>query len=97
MKTLTIEEAQAELPNLLAAASRGQEVLIATGDDLIALHSVQQGATEYAKQEYGVTDEEMERFVNACDEQYERLKAEGKLVVLTEEDIRKKLEGISRH
>ena len=97
MKTLTIEEAQAELPNLLKAASQGEEILIATGDDLIALHSVQLGVTEYAKHEYGVTDEEMQRFVKACDERYQRLKAEGKLVVVTEGDIRKKVEEISRH
>ena len=97
MKTLTVEEAQAELPSLLAAASRGHEVVIATGDDFIALHSVQHGATEYAKQEYGVTDEEMERFVRNCDEDYHRLKAEGNLIVLTADDIQKKLEEISRH
>ena len=77
--------------------SQGEEILIATGDDLIALRSVQPGATEYARREYGVTDEEMRSFVKACDQRYQRLKAEGKLVVMTEEDLRQKLEEISRH
>jgi len=97
MKTLTVKEAQADLPNLLAAVSRGEAIFIATGDAVIALQSVEGGATEYAKQEYGVTDEEMARFVRRCDEDYERLKAQGKLVIMTEEDIRKKIEEVTRH
>lgn len=66
MTTITLAEAQANLPQWLAAVSQGAEVAIATEDDLIELRSILTGASEYAKREYGVTDKDLERYQEKC-------------------------------
>lgn len=97
MTTLTVAEAQADLPKWLGLAARGEDIAITTGDDVIALRPVEAGMTEYARREYGVTDEEMARFVAATDAEFARLEAAGGLLKFdTPEALRAYIEKISR-
>jgi len=64
MKTLTVEEAQADLPALVKRAKRGEEIGILAGDKVIHLKPTELVPWEdsYLLQEYDVTTEEWERF-----------------------------------
>jgi antitoxin (DNA-binding transcriptional repressor) of toxin-antitoxin stability system len=91
MTTLTITDAKKNLTRWLKAAARGEEVAIMSGADVIALRKVEVEATDYAWREYGVTDAELDRFEAKLDADYQRLKKQGKLIVLTPEELKKKL------
>lgn len=91
MTTLTITDAKKNLSRWLKAAARGEEVAIMSGADVIALRKVEVQATDYAWREYGVTDAELDRFESKLDADYQRLKKQGKLIVLTPEELKKKL------
>lgn len=91
MTTLTITDAKKNLTRWLKAAARGEEIAIMTGADVIALRKVEIQATDYAWREYGVTAEELERFDAKLDADYARLKKAGKLIVVTPEDLKRKL------
>lgn len=91
MMTLTITDAKKNLTRWLKAAARGEEVAIMSGADVIALRKVEVEATDYAWREYGVTKEELDRFEAKLDADYARLKKQGKLIVLTPEELKKKL------
>ncbi|KAF0179817.1 MAG: hypothetical protein FD161_1159 [Limisphaerales bacterium] len=91
MTTLTITDAKKNLTRWLKAAARGEEVAIMSGADVIALRKVEVEATDYAWREYGVTDVELDRFEAKLDADYARLKKQGKLIVLTPEELKKKL------
>ena len=96
MTKITVSEAQANLPQWLAAVSQRAEVAIATDDDLIQLRSIPTGTSEYAKREYGVNDEDLERYQERRERRYQQLKAEGKLIIGTPEVIRRKLDELSK-
>jgi antitoxin (DNA-binding transcriptional repressor) of toxin-antitoxin stability system len=97
MKTLTVAEAQADLRKWLGLVARGEEIAISTGEDVIALRPVDAGVTEYARQEYGVTDEEMTRFIAATDAEFARLEATGGLLKFdTPEALRAYVEKVAR-
>lgn len=91
MKTLTITDAKKNLGRWLQAAARGEDIGIVSGADVIALRKVEVESTDYALREYGVTDAELDRFEARLDADYARLKKQGKLIVLTTDDLKKKL------
>lgn len=64
MKTLSIAEARANLPALLARARKGEEIGIISGNKIIQLKPVEVVPWEdsYLHQEYGVTPAEWEHF-----------------------------------
>ena len=91
MKTLTVTDAKKNLSKWLQAAARGEDIGIVTGADVIALRKVEVESTDYALREYGVTNAELDRFEARLDADYARLKKQGKLIVLTPDDLKKKL------
>jgi antitoxin (DNA-binding transcriptional repressor) of toxin-antitoxin stability system len=91
MKTLTITDAKKNLGKWLQAAARGEDIGIVSGADVIALRKVEVESTDYAWREYGVTGAELDRFEARLDADYARLKKQGKLIVLTPDDLKKKL------
>jgi antitoxin (DNA-binding transcriptional repressor) of toxin-antitoxin stability system len=92
MKTLTITDAKKNLSRWLAAASRGEDVGIVCGADIIALRKVEVESTDYAQREYGATSQEIAALEKATDRRYRRLKRSGKLVTVTAEQLRKMIE-----
>ena len=89
MKTLTVTEAKKNLSRWLLAASRGEDVGIVCGADIIALRKVEVESTDYAQREYGVTPEQVEVLERATDRRYRSLKRSGKLVTVTAAELRK--------
>ncbi len=76
MKTLTITTAKKNLGKWLQAASRGEEIGIISGADIIALHKVEVQAADdyaYAIREYGATRADLKDFQTALDERAETL------------------------
>lgn len=92
MKTLTITDAKKNLGRWLAAASRGEDIGIVCGADIIALRKVEVESTDYAQREYGATAEQVAALEKATDRQYRRLKRSGKLVTVTAEELRKMID-----
>jgi antitoxin (DNA-binding transcriptional repressor) of toxin-antitoxin stability system len=92
MKTLTITDAKKNLGRWLVAASRGEDVGIVCGADIIALRKVQVESTDYAQREYGATPEQVATLEKATDRRYRTLKRSKKLVTVTGEQLRKMLE-----
>jgi antitoxin (DNA-binding transcriptional repressor) of toxin-antitoxin stability system len=89
MKTLTVTEAKKNLSRWLLAASRGEDVGIVCGADIIALRKVEVESTDYAQREYGVTPEQVEVVERATERRYRSLKRSGKLVTVTAAELRK--------
>ncbi len=92
MKTLTITDAKKNLGRWLAAASRGEDIGIVCGADIIALRKVEVESTDYAQREYGATADQVAALERATDRHYRRLKRTGKLVTVTVEELRKMLD-----
>jgi antitoxin (DNA-binding transcriptional repressor) of toxin-antitoxin stability system len=92
MKTLTITDAKKNLGRWLAAASRGEDVGIVCGADIIALRKVDVESTDYAQREYGATSEQVTALGKATDRRYQALKRSGKLITVTAEQLRKMIE-----
>ncbi len=89
MKTLTITDAKKNLSRWLAAASRGEDIGIVCGADIIALRKVEVESADYAQREYGATAGQVASLEEATDRHYRRLKRSGKLVTVTAEELRK--------
>jgi hypothetical protein len=89
MKTLRITDAKKNLGRWLAAASRGEDIGIVYGADIIALRKVEVESTDYAQREYGATPEQVADLEEATDRRYGRLKRTGKLVTVTAEQLKK--------
>jgi len=92
MKTLTITEAKKNLSRWLAAASRGEDIGIVSGADIIALRKVEVESTDYALREYGATPEHVAALEKATDRLYRKLKRSGKLITVTAEELRKMID-----
>jgi len=92
MKTLTITDAKKNLSRWLAAAVRGDDIGIVCGADIIALRKVEVESTDYAQREYGVAPEQVAVLDKATDKRYRQLRRSRKLVTVTAEQLRKKLE-----
>ena len=89
MKTLTITDAKKNLGRWLAAASRGEDIGIVCGADIIALRKVEVESTDYAQREYGATPDQVAALEKVTDRRYRTLKRSGKLVTVTTEQLRK--------
>jgi antitoxin (DNA-binding transcriptional repressor) of toxin-antitoxin stability system len=89
MKTLTITDAKKNLGRWLAAASRGEDIGIICGADIIALRKVAVESADYAQREYGATPEQVADLEKATDRRYRQLKRSGELVTVTTEQLRK--------
>jgi antitoxin (DNA-binding transcriptional repressor) of toxin-antitoxin stability system len=89
MKTLRITDAKKNLSRWLAAASRGEDVGIVFGADIIALRKVEVESKDYAEREYAATAEKVAVLEEATDRRYGRLKRTGKLVTVSAEQLRK--------
>ena len=89
MKTLTITDAKKNLSRWLTAASRGEDIGIVCGADIIALRKVEVESTDYAQREYGATADQVASLEEATDRHYRRLKRSGKLVTIRAEELRK--------
>lgn len=92
MKTLTITDAKKNLGRWLAAASRGEDIGIVCGADIIALRKVEVESTDYAQREYRATPEQVAALEQATDRRYRRLKRSGQLVTVTAEQLRKMID-----
>ena len=91
MKTLTITGAKKDLGHWLTAASRGEDIGIICGADVIALRKVDVEATDYAQREYGVSAGQVAVVAEATEQRYRRQKRDKKLVTVTSEQLRKML------
>ena len=92
MKTLTITDAKKNLGRWLDAASRGEDIGIVCGADIIALRKVEVESTDYAQREYGATPEQVAALEKTTDRRYRTLKRSGNLVTVTAEQLRKMIE-----
>jgi antitoxin (DNA-binding transcriptional repressor) of toxin-antitoxin stability system len=63
MTTLSPTQARVNLSSLLKRAAKGEDIGILHGDQVIALRPVTVHSDDYALREYGVTEEELDRFV----------------------------------
>jgi antitoxin (DNA-binding transcriptional repressor) of toxin-antitoxin stability system len=89
MKTLRITDAKKNLSRWLAAASRGEDIGIVYGADIIALRKVEVESADYPQREYGATAEQVAALEEATDRRYERLKRTKRLVTVNAEELRK--------
>ena len=67
------------LSSLLKRAAKGEDIGILHGDTVIALRPVTVRADDYALREYGVCEQELERFVKDADRQIKRQRKAGKI------------------
>ena len=96
MTTLTITDAKKNLGKWLNAAIKGEDIGILAGPKVVALRPVEVEATDYAWREYGVTPEELDRFIEADNARIEKLRREGKFIVLPH-NLEDALETIAGH
>jgi antitoxin (DNA-binding transcriptional repressor) of toxin-antitoxin stability system len=89
MKTLRITDARKNLSRWLLAASRGEDIGIVCGADIIALRKVAVESADYAQREYGATSEQIAALEKATDRRYRKLKRSAELVTVTTEQLRK--------
>ena len=81
----------------MAAASRGEDIGIICGADIIALRRVAVESADYAQREYGATPEQVANLEKATDRRYRQLKRSGELVTVTTEQLRKMIGEGSDH
>ena len=96
MTTRTITDAKKNLGKWLRIAANGGEVAIISGAEIIALRKVPVQAADYAWTEYGVTGEEVATYERKAVAEHQRLKAAGKLQLLTPNDLKQKREKTAR-
>jgi hypothetical protein len=96
MTTLTITDAKKNLGKWLNAAVKGEDIGILAGATVVALRPVQVEATDYAWREYGVTPEELDAFIKVDSARIEKLRREGKFIVLPD-NLEEALEKIAGH
>ena len=92
MKTLTITDAKKNLGRWLAAASRGEDIGIVCGADIVALRKVDVESTDYAQREYAASAQQVAALEKATEQRYRRLKRSKKLTTTTAEELRDMLE-----
>lgn len=79
MTTLSPTQARVNLSSLLKRAAKGEDIGILHGDTIIALRPVLVHADDYAIREYGVTEEELDRFIKRADRQINRERKTGRV------------------
>lgn len=96
MTTLTITDAKKNLGKWLLAAVSGEEIGIVSGATVVALRPVQIEAADYAWREYGVTEADLEAFIQADNKRIEAVRGAGKFVTLPG-NLKEAFEKISAH
>jgi antitoxin (DNA-binding transcriptional repressor) of toxin-antitoxin stability system len=90
MTTLSPTRARANLTSLLKRAAKGEDIGILHDGNVIALRPVTVHSDDYALQEYGVTEKELDRFVKRMKRQIARDRRAGRMKVFSgdiEKDI----------
>ena len=77
MTTLSPTQARTNLSSLLKRAAKGEDIGILHGDQIIALRPVTVHSDDYALREYGVTEQELDRFVKRSNRQIARERKAG--------------------
>ena len=77
MTTLSPTQARTNLSSLLRRAAKGEDIGILHGDQVIALRPVKVHSDDYALREYGVTEQELDRFVKRMDKRIARERKAG--------------------
>ncbi len=83
MKTLSPTKARSNLSALLKRAANGEDIGILHGDHVIALRPVTVHSDDYALQEYGVTEAELDRFVQRMERRIKRDRKAGKMTTFS--------------
>jgi antitoxin (DNA-binding transcriptional repressor) of toxin-antitoxin stability system len=77
MTTLSPTQARTNLSSLLKRAAKGEDIGILHGDQIIALRPVTVHSDDYALREYGMTEQELDRFVKRTNRQIARERKAG--------------------
>ena len=83
MTTLSPTQARSNLSSLLKRAAKGEDIGILHGDQVIALRPVTVHSDDYALQEYGVTEAELDAFVRQTKKRIARHRKAGKMTEFT--------------
>lgn len=83
MTTLSPTQARTNLSSLLKRAAKGEDIGILHGGQVIALRPVTVHSDDYALREYGVTEKELDRFVQRTRQQIARDRKAGKMKVFS--------------
>ena len=83
MTTLSPTQARSNLSSLLKRAAKGEDIGILHGDQVIALRPVTVHSDDYAFQEYGVTEVELDAFVRRTRKHIARHRKAGKMTEFT--------------
>ena len=83
METLSPTKARSNLSALLKRAANGEDIGILHGDHIIALRPVTVHSDDYALQEYGVTEAELDRFVQRLERRIKRHRKAGKMTTFS--------------
>jgi antitoxin (DNA-binding transcriptional repressor) of toxin-antitoxin stability system len=79
MTTLSPTQARSNLSSLLKRAAKGEDIGILHGDQVIALRPVTVHSDDYALQEYGVTEAELNAFVQRTKRRIARHRKAGRM------------------
>ena len=106
MTTLTITDAKKNLGKWLSAAVHGEDVGIISGAAIVALKPVKVRIAhpveireidyDYARQEYGVTKTELDRFKKRGEADYQKAKREGAFMRIENPTLEKIEEALNR-
>ena len=83
MTTLSPTQARSNLSALLKRAAKGEDIGILHGDQVIALRPVTVHSDDYALQEYGVTEADLDRFVRRAKQHIGRHRKAGKMTTFS--------------
>lgn len=83
MTTLSPTQARANLSSLLKRAAKGEDIGILHGDQVIALRPVAVSSDDYALQEYGVTEAELDSFVRRTKQRIARQRKAGNMTIFS--------------
>jgi antitoxin (DNA-binding transcriptional repressor) of toxin-antitoxin stability system len=83
MTTLSPTQARTNLSSLLKRAAKGEDIGILHGDTVIALRPVTVHSDDYALQEYGVSEAELDAFVGRTKQRIARHRKSGKMIVFS--------------
>ncbi len=83
MTTLSPTQARTNLSSLLKRAAKGEDIGILHGDQVIALRPVKVHSDDYALQEYGVTEAELDSFVRRTKQRIAKHRKAGKMTIFS--------------
>jgi antitoxin (DNA-binding transcriptional repressor) of toxin-antitoxin stability system len=83
MTTLSPTQARTNLSSLLKRAAKGEDIGILHGDQVIALRPVTVHSDDYALQEYGVTESELDAFVQRTKRRIARHRKAGRMTLFS--------------